>query len=263
MPLNITFTNSVFFEFNSVFHAFYATLKYAEYSDLNAKKREFKMEDTYDTLAEWTIRRLRPLSDLPEETKAEEIKRWVLYSIGLEKIHQDIFLHLEENYRSTTSDIANLFEVSPNTARKYLDELHTVGLVDYIGREYTLTYNSLSRAIELMLIPRITDTLKTIARGATTSDFTPTMFAMGDSDDVITEEGVSLLNQKLLEIWVRRGRKVRLESLGTLEISKDVDFEVLDHLIDSIYVKGILKIPEEFYHEMAYKIRSIGQVETT
>ncbi len=221
-------------------------------------------DDNYDVMAEWTIRRLRPLSDLPEENRAEEIKRWVLYSIGLEKVHQDIFLHLEKNYRSTTSDIAKEFEVSPNTARKYLDELHTVGLVDYIGREYTLTYNSLSRAIELMLIPRITDTLKTIARGATTSDFTPSMFSLGGgSDDVITEEGVSLLNQRLLEIWVRRGQKVRLENLGVLEISKDVDFEALDRIIDSIYVKGILRIPEDFYHEMAHKIRSIGQVETT
>ena len=255
---------SNFLEFNAVFHAFYTTLICAEYSDLNAKKREFKMDESYDTLAEWTIRRLRPLTDLPEETRAEDIKRWVLYSIGLEKVHQDIFLHLEENYRSTTSDIANMFEVSPNTARKYLDELHTVGLVDYIGREYTLTYNSLSRAIELMLIPRITDTLKTIARGATTSDFTPSMFSMGDSgDDVIVEENVSLLNQRLLEMWASRGSKVRMESLGTLEISKDVDFEVLDQIIDSIFVKGILRIPDEFYHKMAHKIRSIGQVETT
>ena len=122
----------------------------------------------------------------------------------------------------------------------------------------------MSTGIELMLIPRITDTLKTIARGATTSDFTPSMFVMGDrDDDVITEEGVSLLNQKLLEIWARRGKKVRLESLGVLEISKDVDFEVLDQIINSIYVKGILRIPEDFYHEMAYKIRSIGQVEAT
>lgn len=219
-------------------------------------------DDNYDVMAEWTIRRLRPLSDLPEETRAEEIKRWVLYSIGLEKVHQDIFLHLEEHYRCTTSDIAKEFEVSPNTARKYLDELHTVGLVDYIGREYTLTYNSLSRAIELMLIPRITDTLKTIARGATTSDFTPSMFAMGGSDDIITEEGVSLVNQKLLDIWVQRGSKVRLDSMGMLEISKDVDFQVLDSIIDSIMVKGNLRIPEEFYHEMAHKIRSIGMVKT-
>jgi DNA-binding transcriptional regulator YhcF (GntR family) len=220
-------------------------------------------EEKYDVLAEWTIRRLRPLEDIPDENRAEEIKRWVLYSIGLDKIHQDIFLHLEEHYRSTTTDIAKEFEISPNTARKYLDELHTVGLVDYIGREYTLTYNSLSRAIELMLIPRITDALKTIARGATTSDFTPSMFVMGDSgDDVITEEGVSLLNQKLLDIWVRRGKKVRMENLGVLEISKDVDFQALDRIIDSIFVKGILKIPEEFYHEMAHKIRSMGQVET-
>ncbi len=68
--------------------------------DVNAEAKGF------ETLAEWTIRRLRPLKELTEEDYTERVKRWVLYSIGLEKIHQDIFLYLEDKLRSTTTDIA-------------------------------------------------------------------------------------------------------------------------------------------------------------
>jgi len=109
-----------------------------------SEETEKEKTEESDVLAEWTIRRLRPLRDITEEDYPERAKRWVLYSLGLDKLHQDIFLRLEKNLRSTTTDIASEFEISPNTARKYLDELHTVGLVDYIGREYTLTYESLS-----------------------------------------------------------------------------------------------------------------------
>jgi predicted HTH transcriptional regulator len=89
--------------------------------------RKDETED-FEVLAEWTVRRLRPLQDVSEEDYPERVKRWVIYSLGLDKLHQDIFLHLEKNFRSTTTDIATQFDISPNTARKYLDELHTVGL---------------------------------------------------------------------------------------------------------------------------------------
>ncbi|HUS77161.1 MAG TPA: hypothetical protein VM050_00650 [Patescibacteria group bacterium] len=161
---------------------------------------EEKQMGEFDMLAEWTIRRLRPLENLTGEGLTERVKRWVLYSIGLERIHQDIYLHLEEHLRSTTTNIASEYNISPNTARKYLDELHTVGLVDYIGREYTLTYNSLSRAIELMLIPRITDTLRTIASGASSSDFMPYSFTpKGVNEEFVRENNVGYINQKLVE----------------------------------------------------------------
>jgi len=221
----------------------------------------------FETLAEWTIRRLRPLGELREEDYTERVKRWVLYSIGLEKVHQDIFLYLEEELRSTTTDIASEFEISPNTARKYLDELHTVGLVDYIGREYTLTYNSLSRAIELMLIPRITDTLRTIARGASSGDsttysFTPRGVDVSGSGEVVKETGLHLLNQRIVDAWYQRGKKVKATAMNNLTIRDDVDVEMLDSVLEQLMVHNNLTIPKEMFERLAHKIRIHGSVKT-
>ncbi len=217
----------------------------------------------FEVLAEWTIRRLRPLQDSSDEDYPEKSKRWVLYALGLDKPHQDIFLYLEENYRSTTTDIASKFDIAPNTARKYLDELHTVGLVDYVGREYTLTYESLSRAIELMLIPRITDTLRTIARGASNADYHRARPVEGvDTQDVIVESGVTLINKKLLDSWYNQGSKIRVKSYSNLKVSNDVDPDLFDAVIDRIASYGRLEIPTEVYTRVAHKIRSWGHVDT-
>jgi len=215
----------------------------------------------FETLAEWTIRRLRPLENLTEEDYAERVKRWVLYSIGLEKIHQDIYLYLEEKLRSTTTDIASRFEISPNTARKYLDELHTVGLVDYIGREYTLTYNSLSRAIELMLIPRITDTLRTIASGASSTSFTPYSFAPKELEgEVIREKNVPYINQKLVEEWYSRGKKVNVHCMTGMTISEDVDPDMFDAVVSRIEAMGSVDVPSKLFDRIIHKIRAMGSV---
>jgi hypothetical protein len=237
-------------------------------SETNKGKQEEEKEEKpgdFEVLAEWTIRRLRPLQDVSEEDYPENAKRWVLFALGLDKLHQDIFLYLEENYRSTTTDIASKFDISPNTARKYLDGLHTVGLVDYIGREYTLTYESLSRAIELMLIPRITDTLRTIARGASNTDYYRARPIDGiDKQQVILEEesGVTLINKQLLDSWYSQGKKVRVKSYAGLKVSDDVDPELFDAVIDRIVSYGPLKIPTEVYTRAAHKIRSWGGVDT-
>jgi predicted transcriptional regulator len=222
-----------------------------------------KTREDLEVLAEWTIRRLRPLQDSSDEDYPEKAKRWVLYALGLDKPHQDIFLYLEENHRATTTDIASKFDIAPNTARKYLDELHTVGLVDYVGREYTLTYESLSRAIELMLIPRITDTLRTIARGASNADYHRAGPVEGiDTQDVIVESGVTLINKKLLDSWYNQGRKIRVKSYSNLKISGDVDPDLFDAVIDRIASYGRLEIPTEVYTRVAHKIRSWGSVDT-
>jgi DNA-binding transcriptional regulator YhcF (GntR family) len=215
----------------------------------------------FETLAEWTIRRLRPLEDLTEEGYTERVKRWVLYSIGLETIHQNIFLYLEEKLRSTTTDIASEFKISPNTARKYLDELHTVGLVDYIGREYTLTYNSLSRAIELMLIPRITDTLRTIASGASSTGFTPYSFTPESLEgEVVNEKNVPYINQKVVEEWYSRGKKVRVHSMSSMTIAEDVDPELLDSVVVRIEAMGSVDVPEKMFDVIVHKIRTMGSI---
>jgi predicted transcriptional regulator len=224
--------------------------------------RKDETED-FEVLAEWTVRRLRPLQDVSEEDYPEKIKRWVIHSLGLDKLHQDIFLHLEKNIRSTTTDIATQFNISPNTARKYLDELHTVGLVDYIGREYTLTYESLSRAIELMLIPRITDTLRTIAKGASNTEKPYSLpFSTPESQQVLVESGVTQINKKLLESWYIQGKKVRIKSYASLTVKDDVDPELFDAVIDRLRCYGSLRIPTDVYTRAAHKIRCMGSVDT-
>lgn len=226
------------------------------------EEREEKLGD-FEVLAEWTIRRLRPLQDVSEEEHTEDTKRWVLFALGLSKPHQDIFLYLEDVIRSTTTDIASKFDISPNTARKYLDELHTVGLVDYIGREYTLTYESMSRAIELMLIPRITDTLRAIAKGASNADFYHTRPMEGrDKQEIIVDSGVTLINRQLLNTWYSQGKKVRVKSYTTLTVNDDVDPELFDAVIDHIKCLAGLRIPTEVYARVAHKIRCYGGVET-
>lgn len=224
---------------------------------------EKERSEDFEILAEWTIRRLRPLQEVSEEDSSEKFKRWVLYSLGLDKLHQDIFLHLEKNLRSTTTDIASEFDISSNTARKYLDELHTVGLVDYIGREYTLTYESLSRAIELMLIPRITDTLRTIARGATHTDMNTYTFSPSwEGQEIVVEKGVTRINRKLLDSWYSQGKKVRVKSYASLTVEEDVDPSLFDAVIEKIVSIGELKIPTEVYTRASHKIRSYGDVTT-
>ncbi|MBN1682097.1 HTH domain-containing protein [Candidatus Bathyarchaeota archaeon] len=223
---------------------------------------EEKKSEEFDVLAEWTIRRLRPLDDLEEENYTERVKRWVLFSLGLNKEPQDIYLFLESKVRSTSTEIAEKFGMSPNTARKYLDDLHTLGLVDYVGREYTLTYESLSRAIELMLIPRITDSLRTIARGATSTDqpyrFTPRNISSGE---IVEEKGVVHINQQILLGWQAAGKRVNVKSYGKLTIDDNVDPRLFDTVIEKVETYGKIRIPESIYPMISHKIRAWGKVD--
>ena len=231
---------------------------------MSEDKFEEEPRGDFDVLAEWTVRRLRPIEAEGGEDYPEKVKRWVLYSLGLDKLHQDIYLYLEKKYRITSTDIAKEFQVSPNTARKYLDELHTVGLVDYVGREYHLTYESLSRAIELMLIPRVTDTLKTIARNASGEIGLTLTPSVGSTPREITvEQGVMVLNQKILDEWYRQGKKVHVKSYSRLTIAEDVDPQIFDAVIEKVEAMGRLHMPSKLYTALAHKIRSIGRVHIT
>mgnify|MGYP000282916586 CR=1 FL=1 len=127
------------------------------------------MDDNYEILAEWTIRKLRDI-DI-EKADKEKILRWVLYSLGVKDLGIDIYLYLRNARRSTTTEIAEKFNISPTTARKYLEQLHSLGLVDYIGREYHLTRDDLSGCIREILMPRIKKVLDDIAEMADAAEY--------------------------------------------------------------------------------------------
>ena len=123
--------------------------------------KDEKSKDPFEILAEWTIRKLKKIDF--ETASSEEIVRWVLYSLGLEKLAQDIYLYLKEKGSVTTTEVAEKFGISPTTARKYLEEIHTLGLADYIGRVYQLSRESLRQSIRRVLLPRIHEVITYIA----------------------------------------------------------------------------------------------------
>jgi DNA-binding Lrp family transcriptional regulator len=226
--------------------------------------REEGEKGEFEILAEWTIRRLRPLDASSEDDYQEKVKRWILYSLGLDKITQDIFLYLEKAGRTTTTEVSSKFGMSPNTARKYLDDLHTIGFVDYVGREYNLTYESISRAIELMLIPRITDALRTISKGASSAEapLKPSFREGITPGRVETVEYVSsmTLNRKILESWFKRGKRIRIDCSGSLTIESDIDPDLFEAVIERIECAGSLSIPSDLYAAVSEKIEVTGSI---
>jgi len=226
------------------------------------------MSEEFEVLAEWVIRKLRLPEAIPAEKREEIIKRWVLYSLGLEKIAQDIYLYIEQKGSVTSTEVAKQFNISPNTARKYLDDLHTLGLVDYIGREYRLEFSSLSKAIELALIPRMEDTLKTIARVARSVEeemFYPTITeARGPrGTSHVTFHSTTRITNKLLREWYRSGKKVSIKSFGPLEFTSDVDPELADKVIERVRAIGPLKIPPEVYAAISDRVLALGPIRFT
>ena len=85
-------------------------------------------DEDFEILAEWTIRKLRDIDTMDRE----KILRWVLYSLGVKDLGIDIYIYLQKKRRATTTEIAEKFNISPTTARRYLEQLHALGLVDYI-----------------------------------------------------------------------------------------------------------------------------------
>jgi len=218
----------------------------------------------FEIIAEWKIRRLKQPKSFDDE---ELVKRWVLYSLGLEETAQEIYLYLEKYGSSTSTEIAKALNISPNTARKYLDDLHTVGLTDYIGREYHLTYDSLSKAIELVLIPRLTDTLKTIARIAREAVgkgrvevMPPSTGEKYERRDVLKFYSSAIITRKMIEMWYKLGKKIIIKSYGKLSFEKDIDPQMAEEVIDSIISYGPIYIPYELYSALSYKFKSMGSL---
>ena len=202
---------------------------------------------------------------MPEDRREEVIKRWVLYSLGLDRMAQDVYLYIERKGSATSTEVARRFNVSPNTARKYLDDLHTLGLVDYVGREYELEFTSLSKAIELALIPRVEDTLRNIARVARMAEEAapyPTVAEVRGPTEVsrIVLYGTMRVTNRILSEWYRSGKKVTIRSLGPLSFDPDVDPELASRVIERIEALGLLKIPPDVFAAIADRIKALGPI---
>ncbi len=99
----------------------------------------------------------------PRETYKERVKRWVLSSLGVEGFTQDLFLYLQKLKMGTVEDLTRHFERDFEEIQEALDVLYTVGLIDKMGKAY-LVREDLSTSIVRKLIPRITETLRSIAK---------------------------------------------------------------------------------------------------
>lgn len=123
---------------------------------------ESKVSD-YESLAEWRIRRIPEPPREPRETYEERLKGWALRSIGIEGVAHDLFLYLEKIEMATAEDLAGHVGGSPEEVLESVDALYTAGLIDRIGKAYYVK-ESLSASIVKRLIPRITESLRKIAK---------------------------------------------------------------------------------------------------
>jgi hypothetical protein len=117
----------------------------------------------YEPLAEWRIRRIPEPSREPRESYEERLKGWVLMSIGIDGLAQDLYLYLEKVEMATAEDLASHVGVGLEEALENVDALYTAGLIDHIGKAFYVK-EPLSASIVRRLIPRITESLRKIAK---------------------------------------------------------------------------------------------------
>ncbi|UCH31277.1 MAG: hypothetical protein JSV05_07200 [Candidatus Bathyarchaeota archaeon] len=117
----------------------------------------------YEFLAEWKIRHIPEPCKEPHETYGERLKSWVLSSIGIDGVAQDVFLYLENSKVATLEDLSKHIKKEPEEALEVVDLLYSTGLIERLGKAYYIR-ESLSASIIRRLIPRITESLRIIAK---------------------------------------------------------------------------------------------------
>jgi DNA-binding transcriptional ArsR family regulator len=170
----------------------------------------------FQIFAEWRIKRIPEPSKEPRETYNERVKMWALSSIGLEERAQDVFLYLEKIEMGTAEDLAKRFEISVEEVQKHLDSLYTAGLIDRIGKAY-IVREDLSSSITRRLIPKVTETLRGIAKVESGSrsyaDFYRTMKGRAFSD---ISEAIVACNE-----IIRRGGSPTVRVVGVQGYSNE------------------------------------------
>jgi hypothetical protein len=133
----------------------------AEISELKLKMSVSKNE--YESFAEWKIRRIPEPSKEPHETYGQRLKTWVLSSIGIDGTAKELFIYLENSKAATLEDLAKHVNEEPEEVLKLVDLLYSTGLVERLGKAYYVR-EPLSTSIVRRLIPRITESLRNIAK---------------------------------------------------------------------------------------------------
>jgi hypothetical protein len=146
----------------------YVKLKYLEahICYLKAEKCELKSMNEpapqYEFFVEWKVRRIPRPSKEPAATYNQRAKDWALTSIGVEGTAREVLQHIEDSDAATLDDLAGHVGTTPEDLREHLDLLYSLGLIDQLGKAYFVR-ESVSSSIVNQLIPRITESLRSIA----------------------------------------------------------------------------------------------------
>ena len=125
-------------------------------------------EAEYEFFAEWKVRRIPMPSKEPQETYAQRLKNWVLSSIGIEGTAKDLFRHIEDSNVATIEELAEHIGAEPELILQHVDLLYSVGLIHRVGKAYFVR-EPVSTSIVRRLIPRITESLRKIAKAESRS----------------------------------------------------------------------------------------------
>jgi len=135
----------------------------AEKTELRLKMSASQNENEYETFAEWKVRRIPEPFKEPHDTYGQRLKDWVLSSIGIDGTAKELFLYLENSKVATLEDLARHINKEPEEIRELIDLLYSTGLIERLGKAYYVR-EPLSTSIVRRLIPRITESLRNIAK---------------------------------------------------------------------------------------------------
>ncbi|NIO36123.1 hypothetical protein GTO27_00285, partial [Candidatus Bathyarchaeota archaeon] len=120
-------------------------------------------ENEYESFAEWKVRRIPEPIKEPRETYGQRLKDWALSSIGIDGTAKELFLYLENCKAATLEDLAKHVNKEPKEVLELVDLLYSTGLIERLGKAYYVR-ERLSTSIVGRLIPRITESLRNIAK---------------------------------------------------------------------------------------------------
>ena len=232
------------------------------------------MSDEFEIIVEWVIRKLRDINSFKADPN--KIIRWVLYSLGVKDLGVDIYMYIRANRRATSTEIADKFRISPTTARRYLEQLHSLGLVDYIGREYHLTRMNIASCIRDILIPRIKSVLEDIASVAdrvSSSSSKERILSVKDIHRLVLVPFRKEIDRTLKTAKEEAIKEIRRAFSSAKYVGPDIVSKIVSHIFDAIseslkrlgeknIQKNIEIIKVEPTQEQKNQVRGLSIVET-